>query len=88
MFGRHPRLAINAFLGIKPNKSPVKNHSYVSNLQNKLKFAYSVALQKAKKQGKKHKRYYNLRVREAELKPGDILCLTKLVQPKLVQSKR
>jgi hypothetical protein len=56
MFGRHPRLAIDAFLGIDSDKSPVNDHSYVSGLQNRLKFAYSVALREAKKQSKKHKR--------------------------------
>jgi hypothetical protein len=71
MIGRHPRLAIDAFLGIEPDKSPVTDHSYVSGLQNRLKCAYSVALRKAKKKGKKHKRDYDLRVREPELKPGD-----------------
>ena len=38
--------------------------------EDRLKFAYAVALRETKKQRRKHKRYYGLRVREVELKPG------------------
>lgn len=72
LFGRHPRLAIDAFLGIEPDKSEVKDKkSYVSGLRHRLHFAYNVARREARKQGKRHKKWYDLRVREAKLEVGD-----------------
>lgn len=49
-FGRHPRL------GIEPDKCIVIG---------RLNLAYQVASCEAKKQEKRHKKYYDLRVREA-----------------------
>jgi hypothetical protein len=73
MFKRHPRLAINAFLKIKPNavKKSSSHSNYVQNLQKRLNFAYKVASQKSKKQARRHKKRYNLKVRKATLKPGN-----------------
>jgi hypothetical protein len=43
MLGWHPRLAIDAFLGVTSD-SPVKDHiTYVSSLEKRLKFAYKTA---------------------------------------------
>ena len=59
MFGRHPRLAIDAFIGLEPDTTAKDKSSYVSGLQDRLKFAYAlIALHEAKKQGKKHKQYF------------------------------
>lgn len=72
MFGRHPRLAIDAVLGIEPDKGFSKDKSsYVSDLKNRLQFAYKVASREARKQGLRHKKRYDLRVREAKLEVGD-----------------
>ena len=73
MFGRHPRLSIDAFLGIEPDSSSSrKDHSeYVSNLKKRLLFAYKVANREARRQSKRHKRRYDLRVRDAKIQPGD-----------------
>jgi hypothetical protein len=49
MFGWHPRLSVNAYLGTAPkNKSGVSHASYVSKIQNRLKYAYKVAGKAAK----------------------------------------
>jgi hypothetical protein len=50
MFGWHPRLAIDAFLGVTSD-SPVKDHiTYVSSLEKRLKFAYKTAAKVAEKE--------------------------------------
>ncbi|XP_053375744.1 uncharacterized protein LOC123535477 isoform X3 [Mercenaria mercenaria] len=72
MFGRHPRLAIDAVLGIEPDKGDTKDKSsYVSGLKSRLHFAYKLASREARKQGRRHKKRYDLRVREAKLEVGD-----------------
>ncbi|XP_060607809.1 uncharacterized protein LOC132759951 [Ruditapes philippinarum] len=73
MFGRHPRLAIDAFLGIEPEDSEkFRNHSnYVMGLQKRLSYAYKVASRESKRQSRRHKRRYDLRVRHAKIEPGD-----------------
>ena len=73
MFGRHPRLAIDAFLGIEPDKCTGKmsKSTYVSKLKARLNFAYRIASKEAKKQGKRHKKRYDLRVRDCKLAVGD-----------------
>jgi hypothetical protein len=44
MFGWHPRLALDAVLGVASD-SPVKDHiTYVSSLEKGLKFAYKTAV--------------------------------------------
>jgi hypothetical protein len=73
MFGRHPRLALDAFLGIDPDISfhTKKPAEFVEGLRKRLNFAYRVASREAKRQAKRHKKRYNLRVREVRLVPGD-----------------
>lgn len=68
MFGRHPRLAIDAFLGIEPNGLNTRDTSnYVAGLRSRLNFAYKAASREARKQGNRHKKWYDLRVREAKV---------------------
>ena len=73
MFGRHPRLAIDAFLGIEPDSSlrSKKPTEYVDGLRKRLNYAYKVASRESKRQAKRHKRRYDLRVRDVRLEPGD-----------------
>ena len=71
MFGRHPRLAIDAFLGIKQDPGSPSKSSYVSNLKKRLDFAYKVATKEARRQSRRHKKIYDLKVRESKLMPGD-----------------
>lgn len=72
MFGRHPRLAIDAFLGIEPSPTKHSNvSSYITGLRSRLNFAYKVASREARKQARRYKQRYDLKVREAELQVGD-----------------
>jgi len=72
MFGRHPRLAFDAFLGIHPDTfNQRKEEEYVSGLTRRLQFAYKVASREAIRQGRRHKRQYDTKVREAVIQPGD-----------------
>ena len=48
MFGWHPRLAIDAFLGNEVNPTSSSEHnSYVSDLKKRLQFAYKTAAKTA-----------------------------------------
>jgi hypothetical protein len=70
MFGWHPRLALDAFLGVASD-SPVKDHiTYVSSLEKRLKFAYKTAAKVAEKASKRHKTRYDLRIRHSNLQKG------------------
>ena len=79
MFGRHPRLAIDAFLGLEPNAENGKTQSeYVKKLKARLDFAYKKATEEAKQQGKRYKIYYDRKVRENRLDIGDRVLIRNL----------
>ena len=80
MFGRHPRLAADAFLGIKPGIESSEKSKYVSNLKNRLEFAYKTASREASRQGRRHNAIYDLKVRESHLLPVDrvLVCIVRL----------
>ena len=72
MFGRHPRLAVDAFLGL--NSDPLSSKpqaEYVRKLRDRLSFAYKKAQEVSKKAAAKHKLNYDLRARSSVLRPGD-----------------
>ena len=78
MFGRHPRLAVDAYLGLSsPEESEIlpKEH-YVTKLKKCLQFAYKVASDEAHKNAERNKTTYDLKVREATLQEGDrvLIC--------------
>ena len=73
MFGRHPRLAVDAYLGLSSPEEPVltsKEH-YATKLKKRLQFAYKVAASEARKSADRNKKIYDLKVREATLDVGD-----------------
>ncbi len=72
VFGRHPRLAFDAFLGLHDNDHvPRGNHSgYVGKLKDRLAFAYKRASEESGVQQSRHKALYDLRVRESKLEVG------------------
>ena len=80
MFGRHPRLALDAFLGIEPDRRPgsTDKQGYVSSLRKRLDFAYKVAGREAKRQGRRHKRHYDKKVRNVRIEPGDRVLIRKV----------
>ena len=78
MFGRHPRLAVDAFLGLE-NEGQKTHKEYVDKLKDRLKYAYKKATEEAKKKGIKYKHYYDQKVRrDATLKEGDRVLVKKV----------
>ena len=73
MFGRHPRLAIDAFLGLrKEDETMRKRHKdYVDGLKSRLGTAYRTANEEAKAAARKQKKHYDKKVRHVALQPGD-----------------
>ena len=73
MFGRHPRLAIDAFLGLSPDAMSSANQTeHVRKLRERLDLTYKTAQEAAKRDTAQHKRYYDLKVRSTgALQPGD-----------------
>ncbi|MCG8032585.1 MAG: DDE-type integrase/transposase/recombinase, partial [Candidatus Thiodiazotropha taylori] len=72
MFGRHPRLAIDAFLGLNSDSlSSTTQTEYVRKLRDRLSFAYRKAQEFSKKAAAKHKLNYDLKARSSVLEPGD-----------------
>ena len=73
MFGRHPRLAVDAYLGLNSSEepgSPSREH-YATKLKKMLQFAYKVAFKEAEKSAEQHKAQYDKKVRESTLDIGD-----------------
>ena len=72
MFGRHPRLAIDAFLVLSPDTMSSKRQTeYVRKLQERLHYAYQTAQKTAQKNAEQHKASYDLGVRSSVLQSGD-----------------
>ena len=68
MFGRHPCLSIDAFLGMSPDPlSARQQREYARKLQEHLAFAYSAAVKAAKKCSANHKASYHMKVRHSTL---------------------
>ena len=65
MFGRHPRVAIDAFLGIRSSEERKSHQDYVDKLKDRLADAYQDASEEARLKGKKYKRYYDQDVRHS-----------------------
>ena len=78
MFGRHPRLAIDSFLGIRSSEERKSHQDYVDKLKNRLADAYQNANEEARHKGKKYKHYYDEGVRHSVLEPGDRVLVKKV----------
>ena len=69
MFGRHPRLAIDAFLGHEPSAESGRTQAeHTTKFQSCLAFAYQNASEKAARQTERYKAYYDQKVRESKWK--------------------
>jgi transposase InsO family protein len=76
MFGRHPKLAIDAFLGLSSNNENNKDqHEYIRKLKNRLQNSYKKAEETARNAAKINKHRYDLRARATCLKPGDLVLV-------------
>jgi len=72
MFGRHPRLAIDAFLGL-PGDSLTANKQleYVNKLRHRLRSAYDKAKDASAKASAVNKKRHDLKARQSTFCPGD-----------------
>lgn len=72
MFGWHPRLSVDAFLGIDTDSETVgSRQNYAQKLKRRLDFAYKAASAESDRKGKRYKDRYDRGVREATLEVGD-----------------
>ena len=78
MFGRHPRLAVDAFLGVPQDTVTAKSHQdYVDKLKQRLATAYDTASEEAKSSAGRQKEYYDGKVRHSKLEVGDRVLVEK-----------
>lgn len=72
MFGWHPRLAVDAYLGLDKQSDRIySRENYAQKLRKRLQFAYKVAAKEAEKNQGRYKGYYDRKVRESTLEVGD-----------------
>ena len=76
MFGRHPRLAIDALLGLQnDNISEKYTQEYARKLKTRLTEAYNKAKTTALETSKNSKQLYDKRARYTKLIPGDLVLV-------------
>ena len=74
MFGREPKLPLDVTFGLpNPDMEAVIHERYVKQLQSRLKWSYGVAQHRNQKEAARQKKYYDLKVRCAPLKGGDLV---------------
>ena len=82
MFGRSPRLPIDLALGCSYNVEDETNYSkYVSDLRNRLQYAYGLATDNVSKAQKGQKDHFDRKMRGAVLQVGDRVLVKKTVFP-------
>ena len=67
MFGWHPRLSIDAFLGVCPDEAGYSSPSDYIGKQDRMRRAYKLASETAKKTSTDNKRRYDHKVKENHL---------------------
>jgi len=78
MFGSHPRLSVDAFLGI-PESSVFEGYgTFSKKLRDKLQSAYETAAKSAAKSGEQNKVRYDKKVHSTKLEPGDRVLVRKV----------
>ena len=80
MFGRHPRLAIDVYLGVEPEGEGESLIEYVPKMKDRLKYAYELASKEAIKAAARYKRDYDLKTRDSHLEPGDRVLVKRLAK--------
>lgn len=78
MFGRHPRLPIDAILGVPEGEEETGYSEYVENLKQRLQQAYDLAGEEARKSQQHQKKYYDRKVRGSTIEVGDRVLVEKL----------
>ncbi|XP_033756228.1 uncharacterized protein LOC117338972 [Pecten maximus] len=79
MFGWHPRLSVDAFLGTDPGQQGAVNpRSYIGKLRNRMDVAYKAARNEANKNAQQNKVRYDRKVRDSKLEVGDRVLVRKV----------
>ena len=64
MFGRHPRLPVDIYLGLEPENQKAGNHSkYAKDLREGISYTFDLVSQESKNQADSYKTRYDLRAR-------------------------
>ena len=78
MFGRHPRLAIDTFLGIHQDTETTRSQEdYVDRLKQRLDAAYLVAFEESARNATRQNGYYDAKVRHFNLEVRDRVLVEK-----------
>ena len=76
MFGRHPRLPIDVFLGLPVGDVDRKfKNEYTRKLRHRLATAYRRAQESAKKTSEINKRHYDRKAHATKILPGDLVLV-------------
>ncbi len=79
MFGRQAKLPLDLVFGINPPGERPRTHSeYVKKLLEHLQESYELAAENSRKMSEKNKARFDLKVRAAELMPGDRVLVRNL----------
>ncbi len=78
MFGSHPRLSVDAFLGISGDSQSGDYNAYSQKLRERLQSAYEVAAKVASKSGIQNKANFDKKVHSSKLEPGDRVLVRKV----------
>lgn len=78
MFGRNPRLLIDASLGLVSQERKKSYSTFVDNLRARLAHAYDLASSGIEKKSGNNKRRYDLYARETSLQSGDRVLVRNL----------
>ncbi len=80
MFGRSPRLPVDALFGLNPNKGSIDHSEYVERWTKGMQEAYEIASEHANKCTERNKRNYDQKVRCTSLCPGSRVLVKNLAQ--------
>ena len=78
MFGRHPRLAIDAFLRIPQDTEITRSQEdYVDRLKQRLDATYLIASEESARNATRQKSYYDAKARHTNLEVEDRVLVEK-----------
>lgn len=79
MFGRHPRLPIDVYLGLEANDEGESDYgAYVQKMKEKMSFAFGLATKEARDASGRQKTAYDSKARESVLSKGDRVLVKNL----------
>lgn len=79
MFEQQAKLPVDLVFGISPSSGKNKTHSeYVKKLRERLQESYELTVENSRKMNAKNKARFDLKVRAAELMPGDWVLVRNL----------